>query len=186
MKKHSSKSTHDDDDQFTDDYESEPKSKQQQKRDAEAVQAIGAALVKLSASQLNEVFDKLDLPDNLREALLACRSIKSHGAHRRQLQYIGKLMRGIDVVPIKQLLAALKRSGQAAATQLHRTEHWRERLLTEGDTAFNEFLQNYPKTNAAQVKKLIASASREAAEHQPPRASRLLFKYLRELMQDSG
>lgn len=165
--------------------EFEPKSKQQQKREAEAVQAVGAELVNLSASQLNEVFDKLDLPDNLRDALLACRSIKSHSARRRQMQYIGKLMRGIDVAPIKQLLAVFKRGGQAEAAQLHRTERWRERLLTEGDTAFNELMKNYPKTNSAQVQKLIATANRESAQHQSPRAARLLFKYLRELMQVS-
>lgn len=186
MKKHSSKSTREDDDQFADDQASEPKSKQQQKRDAEAVQVIGKELVNLPESQLKEAFDKLDLSDNLREALLACRSIKSHGAHRRQLQYIGKLMRSMDVEPVKKLLAEFKRGGQAEAAQLHRIEHWRDRLITEGEAAFNELQKTYPRMNPKQLLKLIATASRESAQNQPPRAARLLFKYLRELMQDGG
>lgn len=158
-------------------------SKQQQKRDAEAAQSLGTELVKLPADQLNTLVDKLALPDKLREALLSCRTIKAHEAHRRQLQYIGKLMRGIDAAPIQHLLTEFKRGGQVAAAQLHQIERWRERLLVEGDTAFNELLQDYPKADTAQVQKLIASAHKESAHKQPPRASRLLFKYLRGLMQ---
>jgi len=172
-----------DNDSSIDDHELEPRSKQQQKREAEAVQAVGAELVNLTATQLNEVFEKLDLPDNLREALLACRTIKSHGAHRRQLQYIGKLMRGIEIASVKQLLAEFKRGRQMAAAEQHRIEHWRDRLLNEGDTALNELLKNYPGMKAAQVQKLITMAKRESVQNQPPRAARQLFKYLRELMQ---
>lgn len=157
-------------------------SKQQQKRDAEAAQALGAELVKLSVAQLNTMIDKLELPDKLREALLACRSIKSHEAHRRQLQYIGKLMRHIDTAPIQQSLMEVKQGGQVAAAQLHQLERWRERLLSEGNSALDELLHAYPKADAAHIQKLIASAHKESAQKQPPRAARLLFKYLRELM----
>jgi ribosome-associated protein len=165
-----------------DDEEELKPTKQQRKRDAEAAQALGAELVKLSTEQLNTLVDKLDLPDKLHEALLTCRSIKSHEAHRRQLQYVGKLMRGIDLPPIQQQLAEIKRSGQVVAAQLHRIEHWRERLLSEGTTALDELLQQYPNTDAAQVQQLIARAQKESAHKQPPRAARLLFKYLRELI----
>jgi len=169
---------------YNDEEELSPKkTKGEQKRKAEAAQALGAELVKLSADQLNALADKLTLPDKLHEALLACRSIKAHEAHRRQLQYIGKLMRGIDTIPIQQQLMEFKRGGHVAAAQLHQIERWRERLLNEGDAALNELLQDYPNADTAQVLKLIASAHKEAAHKQPPRASRLLFKYLRGLMQ---
>ena len=158
-------------------------SKQQQKRDAEAAQALGTELVKLSGAQLKTIIDKLELPDKLREALLACRSIKSHEAHRRHLQYIGKLMRGIDTSPIQQALAQVKQGGQAAAAQLHQLEHWRERLLSEGNAALDELLQHYPKADAVQIQNLVAKAHSESAQLQPPRAARLLFKYLRVLME---
>ena len=158
-------------------------SRQQKKRDAEAAQALGSELVKLSAVQLVSIIDKLDLPDKLREALLASRSIKSHEAHRRHLQYIGKLMRGIDTAPIQQALAEVKQGGQAAAAQLHQLERWRERLLSESNAAVDELLHRYPKADATHIQKLIANAHKESAQKQPPRAARLLFKYLRVLME---
>jgi len=159
------------------------KSKTQQKRDAEAAQALGAELVKLSAAQLKTLVDKLELPDNLREALLACQSINAREAHRRQLQYIGRLMRDIELEPIQQQLVQVKRGGQVATAQLHQIERWRERLLSEeGEGGLNELLQQYPETDTRQLRQLIDSAHKEAEHSQPPRAARLLFKYLRELM----
>ncbi|MGD8926793.1 MAG: ribosome biogenesis factor YjgA [Thioalkalispiraceae bacterium] len=160
------------------------KSKAQQKRDAEAAQALGAELVKLTVTQLDTLFDKLELPDALHEALLLCRSIKAREGHRRQLQYIGKLMRDIDPVPIQQLLAQFKRGGQVATAQLHLIEGWRDRLLSDEEGVLDELVQQYPETDASQVRKLIASARKESVHNQPPRAARLLFKYLRALLED--
>jgi len=158
------------------------RSKTQQKRDAKAAQALGAELIALTVTQLNTLFDKLDLPDTLHEALFMCRSIKAHEARRRQLQYIGKLMRDIDIVPIQQQLAQVKRGGQVATAQLHLIERWRDRLLNEGEGAFKELLQQHPATDAKQVRQHIANAHKEVAHNQPPRSSRLLFKYLRDLL----
>jgi ribosome-associated protein len=158
------------------------KSKAQQKREAEAAQALGKTLVGLPAADFNVLLDRLDLPEDLREALVACRAIKSHEAHRRQLQYIGKLMRGIETAPIEQKLAELKRGGQVATAQLHQLERWRERLLSEGDVALQDLLQLKPQADAAQLRQLIERAHRESAHKQPPRAARLLFRYLRELL----
>jgi ribosome-associated protein len=170
---------------ITDDEELKPrKSKQQQKREAEAVQALGTELVELPAPLFNSLIDKLELPEKLHEALVACRSIKAREARRRQLQYIGKLMRGIDCEPIAQKLAALKQGRQTANAQLHHIERWRERLLTEGDAALNDLLRLHPQADSAQVQRFIASAHKELAEKQPPRAARKLFKYLRELIAD--
>lgn len=159
-----------------------PKSKQQQKREAEAAQELGKAMVELPMAQFKVVIDKIALPERLHDALLQCRSIKSREARRRQLQYIGKLMRDIEPEPIQQLLAQLKRSGQVATTQLHRLETWRERLLTEGEEAFQELLSLHPQADAKHIRQLIATAQREAAHKQAPRAARTLFRYLRDLM----
>lgn len=168
---------------FSEDEEFQPrKSKQQQKREAEAAQALGTELVELPASQFTTLLDKLELPDKLHEALIACRSIKAHEGRRRQLQYIGKLMRSVDCEPIERKLAEIKRGGQVATAQLHAIERWRERLLDEGDAALNEFLHQYAQADARQIRQLIASAHKEKLERQPPRAARLLFRYLRELL----
>jgi len=166
----------------SDNDEFKPKSKAQQKREAEAAQVLGAKLVELSVTQINELSDKTNMSDKLHEALLACRSIKAREARRRQLQYIGKLMRDLDLTPIEKILTEFKRGGQVVTAQFHKMERWRERLLNEGETAFNELLQTYPEVDAKQVRKLIASAQREASHKQSPRSARLLFKYLRELM----
>ena len=160
------------------------KSKSQQKRDAVAAQALGAELVELTTGQLKALLDKLDLPESLNEALLMCGSIKAREGRRRQLQLIGKLMRDVDPEPVQKLLVETKRGGQVATIQLHKIERWRERLLTEGPEAYNELLSGYPHADGAEIKRLIARAAKESVQKQPPRSSRLLFKYLRELMVD--
>ena len=158
------------------------KSKAQQKREAEAAQALGTTLVDLSAADFAALIGRLDLPDDLHEALVSCRSIKAREGRRRQLQYIGKLMRGIETAPIQQQLDQFKRGGQVATAQLHQLERWRERLLHEGDEALEALLQQYPQADADQVRQMIAAAHKESAHRQGPRAARLLFRYLRDLM----
>ena len=158
--------------------------KQQQKREAEAAQALGTTLVELPAAQFNRLIDKLELPDTLREALLLCRSMKAREGRRRQVQYIGKLMRGIDAAPVQQMLTEIERGGQVATAQLHKIERWRERLLAEGDAALQELLRLHPAADAAHLQQLIASAHKESSQQQAPRAARMLFKYLRDLLQD--
>jgi len=167
---------------MTDDEEGRPlkKSKQQQKREAEAAQQMGREMVELPQAHFDALTKRLDLPEDLHQALLAARSIKSHEAHRRQLQYIGKLMRGIETAPIEQALAQLRQGGQQARARQHHLEHWRERLLQEGEAALDELLQLQPQADAARMRQWIAQARKEAAELQPPRAARQLFRYLRD------
>lgn len=146
------------------------------------MQALGTSVVELPAAQFKTFIEKASLPEKLQEALQQCRSIKSREAHRRQLQYIGKLMRDLDPEPIQRILAQLKQTGQVATAQLHKIEHWRERLLNEGDSAFQELQQQYPELDVKQVRQFIATAQRESAQNQAPRAARKLFRYLRDLM----
>lgn len=160
----------------------EPKSKQQQKREAEAVQKLGTALVELPAAQFRSLVEKLALPDKLCDALVECRTLKAREGRRRQLQYIGKLMRGIDAAPVQQLLAEFERGGQMASAQLHDIERWRERLLTDGDVALKELLQIHPEADAVHLQKLIVSVRKDSVQNLPPRAARTLFSCLRELM----
>ena len=166
----------------SDNDESSLKSKQELKQEAKAVQTLGATLVALPAKLFDTLIDKFELPDNLHAALIECRSIKAREANRRQLQYIGKLMRSIDTTSIQQLLAEIERGGQVAAAQLHYVEDWRERLLAAGSEALTELSHHHPEADTKQVQKLIERARKEAAQKQPPRAARLLYKYLRDLM----
>lgn len=159
----------------------EIKSKSQLKRDAEAAQELGRALVELPAARYAAVMSKLALPDKLRDALDECRIIDAHGARRRQLQFVGKLMRAIDGEPIRQALAALEGKDRTAAAEFHRLERWRERLLDEGDPALGELVDAYPHADSQHLRQLIMKARKELHAEGSSPAARTLFRYLREL-----
>jgi ribosome-associated protein len=166
--------------------EIEPPSKSQLKRDAEAVQALGKALVELPAARFAAVLAKLDLPEDLREALTACRAINARGGRKRQLQYIGKLMRGIDAAPVRRALEGLAGKDRAQTAALHRMEQWRERLIAEGDAALSALLNEYPAADRRLLRQLMIKARKERDAGQAPTAARALFKALREMMMDAG
>jgi ribosome-associated protein len=162
-----------------DDFEAEHRvSKSQLKRESHARQSLGEALVQLNEEQLR----KFELPEELLQAIKLAQTIKQHGGKKRQLQYIGKLMRHIDVEPIKQTLDDLKGvSAQAIATQ-HKIEHWRQRLIDEGDDALNELLQSYPQIDRQRIRQMLRNVQKETRNNKPPKAFRELFKYLREFL----
>ncbi len=151
-------------------------SKSRRKREMTALQDMGAELVKLPRARL----EKLDLPENLLGSLLEAQRLTSHGAIRRQMQYIGKLMRDVEVAPIAEQLAALRGESAAAKAEFHALENWRARLLGE-DQALTEWLARYPASDAQQLRQLIRNARKEDAEGKPPRSSRALFRLLREI-----
>lgn len=163
---------------MTDHPDSEPLSRAQQKREAEALQALGETLIRLPGGQLAQI----PLPDNLRAAVEAARGIGSRGALRRQRQYIGKLMRDVDARPIHGALARLRQTDAATAAQLHRAEAWRDRLLTEGDAAINGLIETAPHADRQHLRRLVLAARRERTEARPPRHARELFRYIRELL----
>ncbi len=150
-------------------------SKSQRKRESTALQDIGAELVKLPAERVRG----LDLPESLRAAVLEAQRIRSHGALRRQMQFIGKLMRSIEAEPITEQLAVLRGDSDQAKARFHALEHWRERLLAD-DAAVTEWQDAYPGSDVQQLRQLIRNARREAAEQKPPRAYRALFRLLSE------
>jgi len=151
-------------------------SKTKRKQEMHALQALGVALVELPESQLGT----LALENKLHEAVLAAKRIKSHEAKRRQMQYIGRLMREVDPEPIRARLAAVEgRSSQAAAAH-RRLEAWRERLLAD-DAALTHFASEHPRADLQEIRSLIRSARKEQKEGKPPRAYRELFRVLKTL-----
>jgi ribosome-associated protein len=156
----------------------EHKSKSQRKRDMLALQNLGAELTKLPTDQ----FEKISLPDDLHDAVVEARRIHQHGAHKRQLQFIGRLMRDIDASPIAEQLATLRGQSARAAQELHLIEHWRDRLLAEGDAALGELVQEQPQADRHHVRQLLRNAHKEKQANKPPKSARALFHYLRELM----
>ncbi len=80
-------------------------SKSARKREYLALQKLGEELLTLKDSDLEQI----DLDEDLLTAVLEARQIRSHGALRRQKQYIGKLMRQVDPEPIRAALARARR-----------------------------------------------------------------------------
>ena len=152
----------------------EPISKTKRKAEADAQQAIGVTLVGLPKDKLA----KLELPETLLDAVNEAKRINSNGALRRQMQYLGRLMRDIDTAPIVDQLQRWEGSHNEENARFHRLEQWRSRLL-EDESALAEFINEYPNTEAQQIRNLIRNARREHAAGKPPKSSRELFKLIR-------
>jgi ribosome-associated protein len=167
-------------------------SKTQLKKAMHDLQALGEALLELNDAQL----DSIAMPGTLRDALRELRRVRTHEGRRRQLQYVGKLMRSADPAPLQEAVAA-QRLGHARDTlALHEAEAWRERLLA-GDDALDAWMQLHPHTDSQHLRALVRAARREAAQpdHESAsagahrataprkgRAYRELFQWLREAL----
>ncbi len=162
--------------------DSEPKSKSAVKRDMLALQKLGEQLVKLTLTQLN----KLPLDETLLSAIRHAQNISSREAKRRQLQYIGRLMRDRDPQPIQHALAVLWQQDHATIAIQHRLEKYRDKLLAEGDAAMTEILALFPHADRQLLRQFIRKAAQEQQKQQPPRAARALFRYLRDLTNESN
>lgn len=160
------------------DWDDAPPSKSAKKREMHALQAIGERLVVVTDTQLA----KIPIEDeSLREAVQLARRIKARGGLRRQLQFIGKLMRSIDPQPIIDALEALDQAHQSQSAQLHRLEHFRDRLLNEGDDVLGDAIQIWPEIDRGHIRQLLRQHQRATRAGQPSPASRALFRYLRDL-----
>jgi ribosome-associated protein len=151
-------------------------SKTRRKKEMHELQALGAALVELPEGQLAA----MGLEPDLAQAILEAKRIKSHEAKRRQLQYIGRLMRDVDAAPIRARLAAVEGHSAQETARHRRLEAWRERLLAD-DEALTEFAALYPKTDLQAVRTLIRNTRKEQKEGKPPRAYRELFRLIKDI-----
>lgn len=153
----------------------EQPSKTRVKKAMHELQSLGDSLVGLSAAQLAG----FDLPPALSDAIAEARRISSHGARRRQMQYIGRLMRDIDAAPIRARLADLEGTSREARARQKQLERWRERLVAD-DAALTEYAAEHPGLDVQSFRTLIRNARREIEAGKPPRAQRELFRILRE------
>lgn len=153
-------------------------SKTRRKQEVHALQELGEELVSLADDRLSA----LDLPERLHDAVTEARRIGSHEARRRQLQYIGKLMRGVDPAPIRAALEGWRAQSHGQVLAQKRVEAWRRRLL-EDDRALGELLAQYPNADLGRLRSLVIDALHERETHQPPRAYRALYQALRALLE---
>jgi ribosome-associated protein len=158
--------------------EPEPPTKGELKRQAHSVQELGEQLIDAP----DAVLEALELPETLLDAIHLARRITSHGALLRQKMYIGKLMRKIDVEPIRERLESQQAARRNEARRFHRVEHWRDRIVDEGETAIGELVADYPTLDSPQFRALAAEARRERGQGVSRRSSRELFRALNEAM----
>jgi ribosome-associated protein len=153
------------------------KSRTRLKKEATARQKMGERLVTLSDEQLS----RITLPMPLKEAIEAARSISAHGARRRQMQYIGTLMRSVDVAPIQQAILEIEQGAYPQAREFHRLERWRDQLVAGEEAVVEEIIEHFPDADRQRLGQLARSARKEKENNAPPRSARNLFRYLKGL-----
>jgi ribosome-associated protein len=152
-------------------------SKSQMKRDMTSLQVLGRELAALSKDRLLQ----LGLPERLHEALLAYRTITAHEGARRQMQFIGRLMRDVDPEPLREALDRFNGASRAEVADMHLAERWRDRLLEEGAT-LTEFAGTYAGADLTRIRTLIRNARKETTDGKPPRDYRELYRAIRDAM----
>jgi ribosome-associated protein len=153
-------------------------SKTQRKKASHELQDLGQALVDLPESRVKD----LAIPENLRDAVHQYRRTKTHEGRRRQMQYIGKLMRGVDTDPIRQAVIDMQLGRAKDSLALHEAERWRAELVASDD-AVTGFLQQFPGADAQQLRSLIRSARKDASlspEQRSGRTFRELFQFIKQ------
>ena len=156
-------------------------SKTQLKQKAHELQALGVSVAALSDDRLSG----LDISDALRHAIEVWRKTKSFEGKRRQMQYVGKLMRGADEAALREAVAAATIGSARATLALHQTERWRDELIAD-DEAMTRWQTEHPQTDTQQLRSLVRAARREAAQppdKRNPRTARELFQFIRPLLQ---
>lgn len=160
-------------------------SRSDQRREALAVLELALRLMEQGEARINQ----LPLSDEMRELVLASKKITAQIARKRQAQYLAKRLRREDEAMLHDVRAALdhdKSDRIREAQALHRIEHWRDRLVAEGDAALAELMAEHPLADRQHLRQLARNAHREKLDNKPPHASRELFRELRELLNETA
>ena len=152
-------------------------SKSQRKRDAHVLLSIARELVLMPKSRLK----RLPLEQDLRDEVDFTRTIRSHGARKRQLMTVAKKLRNSNTEALLDAVNNIDEKNRRETARLHHVEAWRDRLITGSDRELSELLERNQAANAQILRQLIRNAKKEAQLDKPPAAARKLFKVLREM-----
>ena len=159
-------------------------SKTQKKQLSHDLQALGKAVAELSA----ERFAAIDMPENLRDAITEFRRTKSFEGKRRQMQYVGKLMRSADEAALREAVASATVGTAKDTLVLHETERWRAELIAD-DEVLDTWLAEHPDTDTQKLRSLVRAARRDAKDLAPearqPKSHRELFQFIRPYLADT-
>jgi ribosome-associated protein len=154
-------------------------SKSELKRQMNDLQKLGEQLV----AEPRDRVKRVPMPDAVKDAILMCQTISNHEGRRRQMQYVGKMMRTLDeeeVAVIQRTIDSWKGMSKAETAALHALERRRDKLLAD-DKALTELLAEHPELDVQQLRTLIRNARKEQAENKPPKAYREIFQILKEV-----
>ena len=151
-------------------------SKSQRKRDAHELLDLAKKLISMPESRLK----RMPMDDDLREEIEFARSIRAHGARKRQLMTVGKMLRKRDTEELIDAVNGIDQKNRRVNARFHHVEAWRDRLVEGTDQDLSELLEQSPDINVQTLRQLIRNAKKEAKLGKPPAASRKLFKLLRE------
>jgi len=149
------------------------RSKTQRKKAMHDLQVLGEELVRLPRDKLQ----RLELSEELREAVAFAHRVTSHEGRRRHMQYLGKLMRQVDADAIRAQIADATGESRAAVALMHAAESWRDRLIAD-DAQLTVFVAAHPGADVQWLRATIRAARREAAATQAPRHARELYRWL--------
>lgn len=155
-------------------------SKSEIKRDAEELKKLGSKLVELTQTNL----DKIQLDETLLDAINLARRSRLE-AKRRQLQFIGKLLRSAteeEINHIRESLDKIENKHNHQQAMLHKLELLRDELVEQGDDALAKLLDEHPDADRQHLRNLIRSAQKEKAQNKPPKAYRDIYQYLKTLI----
>jgi ribosome-associated protein len=151
--------------------------KTQIKKDMAILFALSEEMSELSAAQLKY----LELPENIHKALMEVSGMPHKGARKRLLKFITGQLNKIDVEPVLEKLARMKNKSAHAVREHHIVERWRDKLIAEGNDALTELLDEQPHADRQQLRQMMRNAQKEAEAAKPPKSSRLLYRYLKDL-----
>ena len=152
-------------------------SKSQRKRDAQELVNLAKTMIAMTENR----FKKLPLDEDLRSEVEFARSIKSHGARKRQLMTVGKMLRLRDNEDLLDAVNNVDQKNRQANARFHLVETWRDRLIEGSDQILSELLEQVPGANVQTLRQLIRNAKKEAQLEKPRSSARKLFKLLREM-----
>jgi ribosome-associated protein len=151
-------------------------SKSQRKREAHELLELAKKLISMPEAILNS----LPMDQDLRDAVDFARSIRAHGARKRQLMTVGKMLRKRDSGPLTDAVNNIDQKNRQENVRFHQLEAWRDRLIEDSDQALSELLKHSPDINVQILRQLIRNAQKEIKLGKPPTAARKLFKLLRD------
>ncbi|VAW59741.1 hypothetical protein MNBD_GAMMA08-1492 [hydrothermal vent metagenome] len=156
-------------------------SKTQRKKECDDVLALGEKMITLNKEELAQI----NMDDELRSALEEAQRIKSNSALKRQKHFIAKIMRGLQDDTLAEQVERILHKDDIYNAQFKRMEKWRDSIIESGDNGINDFLETYPLADRHHLRQLVRNAIKEKKNNKPPAAYRQIFKYIREVIDES-